>query len=60
LPIFAPLLTHYCLTTSLEFIMGRGDARTKRGKINRGSHGVSRPKLKKIKTVLKKAAAAAN
>jgi|GEM_PF-771368 len=40
--------------------MGRGDARTKRGKISRGSHGKSRPKLEKIKTVLKKQAAAAN
>ncbi len=38
--------------------MGRGDVKTKRGKITRGSHGKSRPKLEKIKTVLKKAAAA--
>lgn len=38
--------------------MGRGDAKTKRGKINRGSHGKSRPKLQKLKTALKKAAAA--
>lgn len=33
--------------------MGKGDARTKRGKITRGSHGKSRPKLKKLKTILK-------
>ena len=39
--------------------MGRGDAKTKRGKITRGSHGKSRPKLKKIKTLMKKAAEAA-
>lgn len=41
--------------------MGRGDARTKRGKISRGSHGKSRPKLVKLKTLQKqkgKAAAA--
>lgn len=30
--------------------MGKGDAKTKRGKIRRGSHGNSRPKLKKTKT----------
>lgn len=34
--------------------MGKGDAKTKRGKIRRGSHGNSRPKLEKLKTVLKK------
>lgn len=33
--------------------MGKGDFRSKRGKINRGSHGKSRPKLKKLKTVMK-------
>lgn len=38
--------------------MGRGDAKTKRGKITRGSHGKSRPKLQKIKTLLKKLAGA--
>ncbi|MCC6282501.1 MAG: 30S ribosomal protein THX [Saprospiraceae bacterium] len=40
--------------------MGRGDARTKRGKITRGSHGKSRPKLEKLKTIIKKQAAVAN
>jgi ribosomal small subunit protein bTHX len=39
--------------------MGRGDARTKRGKISRGSHGKSRPKLVKLKTKGKPKAAAA-
>lgn len=39
--------------------MGRGDAKTKRGKINRGSFGKARPKRKKLKTVRKLAAAAA-
>ena len=33
--------------------MGKGDKRTKRGKIWRGSHGNTRPKGKK-KTALKK------
>jgi ribosomal small subunit protein bTHX len=33
--------------------MGKGDFKTKRGKIRRGSHGKSRPKLKKLKTLLK-------
>jgi 30S ribosomal protein S31 len=27
--------------------MGKGDQRTKRGKINRGTHGKTRPKPKK-------------
>jgi ribosomal small subunit protein bTHX len=36
--------------------MGKGDPRTKRGKTNRGSFGKSRPKLKKLKTILKKLA----
>ncbi|MCF1191341.1 30S ribosomal protein THX [Mangrovimonas sp. AS39] len=27
--------------------MGKGDKKTKRGKINRGSHGVRRPRIKK-------------
>jgi ribosomal small subunit protein bTHX len=39
--------------------MGRGDARTKRGKITRGSHGKSRPKLIKLKTLQKHQAKAA-
>ncbi|MCB0525531.1 MAG: 30S ribosomal protein THX [Saprospiraceae bacterium] len=38
--------------------MGKGDPRSKRGKIVRGSHGKSRPKLKKVKTVLKNQAKA--
>jgi 30S ribosomal protein S31 len=29
-----------------EYSMGKGDKRTKRGKISRGTHGVSRPKKK--------------
>jgi ribosomal small subunit protein bTHX len=33
--------------------MGKGDFKTKRGKTRRGSHGKSRPKLKKLKTLLK-------
>jgi ribosomal small subunit protein bTHX len=40
--------------------MGKGDPRTKRGKIIRGSHGNARPKTKKLKTVLKAKAAAGN
>jgi len=36
--------------------MGKGDFKTKRGKTRRGSHGNSRPKLKKIKTILKQEA----
>jgi len=34
--------------------MGKGDPRSKRGKISRGSHGNARPKLQKLKTILKK------
>lgn len=34
--------------------MGKGDPRSKRGKIRRGSHGNSRPKLQKLQTLLKK------
>lgn len=33
--------------------MGKGDVKTKRGKIWRGSHGKARPKTKKLVTVLK-------
>jgi ribosomal small subunit protein bTHX len=47
------------LTFKFTDNMGRGDAKTKRGKINRGSHGKSRPKLKKLKTIRKIAAQAA-
>lgn len=54
------LISLYSQPFNLSIHMGRGDARTKRGKISRGSHGKSRPKLEKIKTVLKKLAAAAN
>jgi 30S ribosomal protein S31 len=28
--------------------MGKGDLRTRRGKINRGTHGKTRPRKKKI------------
>jgi ribosomal small subunit protein bTHX len=38
--------------------MGKGDFKSKRGKIRRGTHGNSRPKLKKLKTLLKQAAKA--
>jgi ribosomal small subunit protein bTHX len=38
--------------------MGRGDVKTRRGKIFRGSHGKSNPKLKKLKTLAKQKAAA--
>lgn len=31
--------------------MGKGDKKTKRGKINRGSYGVRRPRIKKRPTV---------
>ena len=29
--------------------MGKGDRKTKKGKINKGSHGVIRPKKKRVK-----------
>lgn len=31
--------------------MGKGDKKTRRGKINRGTYGVRRPKIKKRPTV---------
>ena len=31
--------------------MGKGDKKTKRGKINRGTHGVRRPRVKKRRSV---------
>lgn len=37
--------------------MGKGDVKTKRGKIRRGSHGVSRPKPAKVRAASKKKAA---
>lgn len=36
------------LCTKIDFIMGKGDIKTKRGKITNGSYGVSRP-AKKVK-----------
>ena len=30
--------------------MGKGDKKTKRGKIHRGTHGTRRPKIKKRRT----------
>lgn len=36
--------------------MGKGDFRTKRGKIRRGSHGNTRPKLAKVRAANKKKA----
>lgn len=38
--------------------MGKGDPKSRRGKIRRGSHGNNRPKLQKESTVLKKQAEA--
>ena len=37
--------------------MGKGDKKTRRGKIFRGSHGNTRPKKTKKKVVVKKPAA---
>jgi 30S ribosomal protein S31 len=37
-----------------EFFMGKGDRRTKRGKLFRKSYGVKRPRKKKTKTEQKK------
>ncbi len=34
--------------------MGKGDFRSKRGKIRRGSHGNTRPKPAKMRALLKK------
>ncbi|MEQ1745356.1 MAG: 30S ribosomal protein THX [Saprospiraceae bacterium] len=34
--------------------MGKGDFKTKRGKIRRGSHGNSRPKAAKMRAAAKK------
>ncbi|MCC6954383.1 MAG: 30S ribosomal protein THX [Deltaproteobacteria bacterium] len=36
--------------------MGKGDKRTKRGKINKASHGIARPKLRTKRSNAKKAA----
>jgi ribosomal small subunit protein bTHX len=53
--IFAPLFHN---SKKLPTTMGRGDARTKKGKTKRGSNGKSRPTQKRI-IKAKKAAAAA-
>lgn len=39
--------------------MGKGDFKTKRGKISRGSHGNSRPKNRTVRTATKVAGKAA-
>jgi len=51
----------FCLDTFLNLyilnhrksnkIMGKGDKKTKRGKINRGTYGVRRPRIKKRQSV---------
>ena len=38
----------YFYHSNKKLIMGRGDKKTKRGKIAQGSYGVSRPKRKKV------------
>ncbi len=35
--------------------MGKGDRRTRKGKISIGSHGISRPSAKKIRAIKRKA-----
>ncbi|WP_299552856.1 30S ribosomal protein THX [Seonamhaeicola sp.] len=35
--------------------MGKGDKKSRRGKITNGTYGVRRPRKKKVKTVVKKA-----
>jgi ribosomal small subunit protein bTHX len=37
--------------------MGKGDFKTKRGKIRRGSNGNSRPNTRKVRAAAKKASA---
>jgi len=37
----------YCNLELNKFIMGKGDKKTKRGKINRGTFGARRPRIKK-------------
>lgn len=56
--IFAPKIISNTIFSNKYHItlMGKGDPKTKRGKIVRGSHGKTRPKLKKLKTVQQKPA----
>ena len=37
----------YFILSKLNLIMGKGDKKTKRGKINRGTFGTRRPRIKK-------------
>ena len=37
-------LSHYVKSESEQFLMGKGDPRTRRGKLYQGSFGKSRPK----------------
>ncbi|MFZ4634800.1 MAG: 30S ribosomal protein THX [Saprospiraceae bacterium] len=50
-------IQHRLITTL--YIMGRGDFRSKKGKIRRGSHGNTRPKPGKMRAIKRKAALAA-
>jgi ribosomal small subunit protein bTHX len=55
--IFAPFFNLFIQHHTVKFIMGRGDVKSRRGKIRRKSHGNTRLKLKKLKTLAKQAAA---
>jgi 30S ribosomal protein S31 len=56
--LILPPVQNILFTNHSLILMGRGDVKTKRGKIWRGSKGKSRPKLKKLKTLQKQQAAA--
>lgn len=36
---------------NIQLIMGKGDKKTKRGKIHRGTYGTRRPRIKKKRSV---------
>jgi ribosomal small subunit protein bTHX len=50
---------YYSVSFIIYSTMGKGDQRSKRGKIYAGSHGKTRPKQKKLIAAKKKALAAA-
>lgn len=49
LAFYAEIL-YFFHSKNIQLIMGKGDKKTKRGKIHRGTYGTRRPRIKKKRT----------
>lgn len=43
--------SYFFHSKNIQLIMGKGDKKTKRGKIHRGTYGTRRPRVKKKRSV---------